>query len=527
MSKKIINRRSIIKLSALGVASATFQGPVQYLIQSVLNGMINDAVAKDQGLNPRSHLFIQLPGAPPRWTWDPLVPYESISNMNSNVQVGTSFINGGKSIAYKTININGVNMPWLWQFDVASSGGGMRPISELMNDLLIMRGVNAGNAAHSAARQLQVQPSGMPTSLMALNADIGTTPIPHINMNTYDINYYSKSGLGATTLRVGSNDQPLSTLLSPFQNRLSGDLMSKRNSIDKELKQVMNSLGDIAIQRNPGAKEIILSQKDAEELIRRGFNDMAKIYKDLQSKYKDIVLRSKTRNYKMAGINDAPVYGLYYGSKNEDLRSRCENNKMEMIEQFAVSEYVLKNKLSSSIAFGARGIMAQDNGFDEHTFDPLTSVYFNTLFNRCLGACVLELKDQLTSKNLWKETVVNISGEFGRRPSHQPGQKFHNFGSDHCPEAGSITLISGCLKGPEIIGNILKETSTVSDYIHSRGTCGYQASNGGEFGLLTSAHYANTIATILRVPKPLTAGKSLVKEENGSVSSIMPKAKIV
>lgn len=97
MSAKKYNRRSILKVSALSSASAFLSSPLQILFHSLLTGIVNDAVAKDLGVNPRSYVLIQMPGGPPRWTWDPMI--NSVADKNNfvkNLQVATRLINGGE-----------------------------------------------------------------------------------------------------------------------------------------------------------------------------------------------------------------------------------------------------------------------------------------------------------------------------------------------------------------------------------------------------------------------------------------------
>ncbi len=495
---KKLSRRQLMEAS-VAMAGVTYLSPLELMVSSILDGLVAKAHAQTLGIQARNYVFMQLPGGPPRWTWCPFTPFDDYRNLATNINVGTRYISTSQ-IQYITKNINGINMPWLWQYDVAKAGGGERPMSELMDDTLFMRGVDCGNPAHTGAQALQFLPQGASSTFTAFSADQNPNPIAHIDMGTSRSIW--KSSNNKTRVNLPTNSSMLKSLLSPFIGISSSNFQANKNKIDQAIKSSMASLSESTASDHPGASAIISSQKDATDLMRRSFNDLDKEFSDRVNKYEDLVRRSKDTFSNLPGITDANAGGMRDAYKNSQFRN--------LSRYFAVTEYVLVNGYSSSLSFRVRGITP----FDEHDLDPLKSLMGNSMLNRVLAACILELKDTLAAKGIWDETLINLSGEFGRY-SRSNGEK----GSHHAPQGGTISLIGGALKGREVIGNIKASRAW-----------GEKAPNtdkeGKSFGHLGQGHLANTISTILRTPHLFTAVPSLVKEVNGKFESILPGGRL-
>jgi hypothetical protein len=109
---------------------------------------------------------------------------------------------------------------------------------------------------------------------------------------------------------------------------------------------------------------------------------------------------------------------------------------------------------------------------------------------------------------LFDDTIINISGEFNRRP------RLDGSGSDHNWEGGNLTMYSGSINGPHVLGNIRSSTGEAS----YPGTWGFAAPIT-ELGNqnLDLTHTTATIATMLKVPSPLTVGNSVVEENSSGI----------
>ena len=416
MSKKYSRRDALSLFGQGGMTGMLSQHPVKLLFAALLEGHTQKVFAEAQATTPtRNLLSIRLLGAPPRWVWDPLHPNDPFSMVVPNQQVGTRFQTSNNrytDVEYASVNINGINMPWMWQFDLPKAGGGLRPMKDLMDHMLIISGTNGNNPAHTGARVLQNYPLGINYSMSSLAADQSLSPIPFINMNGSTSGFNSALGLSPVNLPV-TNANLLQSLLNPFLVNPGSDFLTDQNALDQMLVSTFDNLNTIAKNNHAQASTIIASQKSAESLIRSGFNDIATFYPAAKSKYKLLVQKAADPlEVELSGLSMKPI------GATGDLRSTISNvkNISRMAEQFAVVEYVLKNNLSSSMTIAP----ANFNGFtfDEHTVEKVRSLAATTFWNRALAACLLELIDQLKISGQFNNTIINISGEFGRNPKN-------------------------------------------------------------------------------------------------------------
>jgi uncharacterized protein (DUF1501 family) len=146
--------------------------------------------------------------------------------------------------------------------------------------------------------------------------------------------------------------------------------------------------------------------------------------------------------------------------------------------------------------------------FDEHFTGKMPSLLVNSYLARAHAACLLELIRQLGAKGIFKDTVINCSGEFNRSPRN------NGTGSDHGFRGASLAIYSGAINGPIVIGNV---AANAPDPNHS-GTWGQGAgiaALGGQ--ALDVGHAGATIAALLRVESPLTSRRSVVDEKTDNV----------
>lgn len=523
MDKKF-TRRDLLKSAGL-ISSGALNDPMKAAFASLLTGIVNKAYAAPSSAStPRNYIMFQLINAPSRWTWEPICPYDDpstiISNRNVACKLVEDFNSNYTTVEYEHVSINGINMPWLWQSTVPTVDGVGRNLSDLMDSMLMIRGVNVINPAHTGALDLQFRPSGISHTITAMTGDVSDRPIPFIGLQTSTNPYISKvQKSGVNSLSTSGNW--LDTLLKPFNISTAGTFNTQVTSMESTLSQVFKNIETFLKDLNLGYATASESNKGALAMVKRDFSNLSSEFYNRRDKYRNLLKAATAPKpdstipfSTFEGINDRPVM-----VDGVDIRDTLKTNQSTfyinlMAEQFAVIEYSLVNQLTTSLAAGLRNF----NGFnfDEHTVDPLTATYINNLWNRGFSACLLELIDQLKAVNAWDNTVVSIAGEFGRNP------KGVGDGSDHSPQSTNITFFSGALKGNEVVGDT-KRSSGNTTY---PGTWGYMASNLG-YGVIGLGHIAATTAQLLNVASPVTNSSSLVKVENGKFASRLSKAKLV
>jgi len=512
-----MTRREILNALGFAVGGNALLSPAAILFESLLNGMVNKALAAET--TPRRYLYVQQPGAPSRWMWDLFLTPYSATGYQTHPMVGTRFVaEGGRytGLRYETISRKGINVPPLWQIDVPAPGDATRPMDGLLDNLFCIRGVNTGNTGHPASQALHFKPLGAKKSLTALAADDATSPIAAINVSSLAYDFTSTKNKAAVSL--GNAGNLLTSLLNPFRSTASATYAQKKETLTAAINQAMTSLENDARAEHPGAAVVIESRHSAERLLQTGFGDLNAIWNNLLAKYQDLVTRAISTATVIPGISDLPVgptgarSRMYQLSSNvvtnPDLRTMIvANTQIQfMAAHFAVAEYVLLNNLSSSISISPRhltGLNAQGASgthiFDEHFTGGMIALFLNSHYYRALSACLLELIARLKQANQFNDTLIDVGGEFNR--SARTGGD----GSDHAFEGASVALYCGAVQGPHVVGNIQAS---------ARGGYGYGAPISG-VGLVTPAHVAATVAHMLRTASPVTAVNSLaVTQDN-------------
>jgi hypothetical protein len=403
-------------------------------------------------------------------------------------------------------------------------------MTDLLDHALAIRGINVGNPAHGGAMGVHYRPLGSMQTLPALAADRSAAPIPAVYYAVGGFQFGSLASKSAVQL-TGAN--LLSTLMAPFSSRSNPNLKAGEAALKDYLRAVNESLAADAKARNPGTLTAELAQKSALELLATAFGDIDAQWEALLDKYTKLIARAIDVSTSMPGLTDKPIGAT--GTRSEKYvvnRVICTNPDMrtmigataanaEMAKSFALAEFVLKSNLSDSLSFGMGTIAGidvndakQNHAPDEHGTGSMGSLLINSMWARAHAACMLELIDQLKAAGIWREVVINVSGEFNRTP-RATGE-----GSDHLSNGGSAMLYSGALQGVSVIGNIQADSG---NRIYP-GTIGAAAGVSTLGGMeLDVASVAASMATMLRVPSPVTARASFLEETaDGIVSKIEP-----
>ncbi|USN48662.1 MAG: DUF1501 domain-containing protein [Pseudobdellovibrionaceae bacterium] len=530
MSKKQkLTRRELLEHSmALGLMTS----PVAMIFDSIISGMVQKALAESSGVLPRRYVSVQLFGAPPRWMYDLFLnPYGDPATFDpKNANLGTRYTESGGRLTntvYETAKIKGINAPFLWKYDVAKRGGGTRPMRDLLDNMLALQGINCGNPDHSGAAALHFRPLGASVTQPAMVADRSAALIPAVNVDADMYSFLSLANKSPVQLMAKENGGNLvKTLLDPFTVDPENKARKQAARVQDLVDGAVSALDAQLAERHPAGKALNVSRKSAGEMFKQVTGDLDAVWAEKKAPYLDLVNRTLHQSEPIPFINDKPIgvvgernnhYQLATGGgsgevvAHDDIRDlmRPTTRILNIVEHFAVAEYILENDLSHSVVISPRNFAGINFTrlnpiFDEHSTGKMPSLYLNSMYYRALSACLLGFIDRLKDKGIFNETVVEVFSEFNRNPKNVPG------GSDHGWEGKSVVYYSGAIQGPLVVGNLLKDSG---DVLHP-GAWGKGASTntatGKPLGQLNLGHQVSTLATLLRVPTPVTAASSLI-----------------
>lgn len=547
------NRRKV--LAAIGTLPFLGSNPVRMLLSSMVNGLIRDAQATSTGSEqPRKYIFVGLPSAPPRWYFDlALNPYSNGSELIKNGMVNTGFSDSGDpttagQVTYKTVPIQiagqTIRMPSLWASTIPTTSQGWVPMSSLMSNMLIIRGLNMRQDGHGLNFVKMTRPSTAAASLSGLVADDSDTPIPAVGLsNSNPDGYSSRRGVGIANL---SYSDPLTQLLGPFDRRSDSGLatgwLTRRQAMDGAIQSALSALCDYAKSTHPGAESLCSDRNRAEKLLREGVGNLASEYQTLKTKYSTLVFSCLDPSQPMPGITDKKILPGNYSNeqllisttigannpgKNPDLRNIFVPNTTSvsaLAEYFAVAEYVIRRGYSSTVSGGLgnvigcnfQGITATSWTTDEHEAGSVMSLLVNSFRFRALSACLYELIRVFTSDGIFGETVIQVGAEFTRRP------KNNQTGSDHGWEGNVMSLWSGAISNPYVIGNTMADPAAT--YSGSWGKAAPGKIDGAQIEL-GIGHATSTVAQLLRVQPPMNNNMPVLLETGGRISLTTDLAK--
>lgn len=539
MSKK--TRRHFLQSGCASAVALKFG-----IIESILNGIYNQALAQQAGANISNFIHFSLPGGPPRWLFDLPIRPNGNDVIVANPMVITRFTQNNITAAdlgsYATANIQGLHLPLLWGSRVPNASGGSNPLSTLAQNMLFIRGMNTGSDGHMINRVRMNSPIGGAPSVNGLFADKSNTPIPAVRRNI-DLRFKSNAGKGEVD---GSGTNPLTTLLSPFN--IAGNPYISATKQSNDLNEIMQSIAKYTSETNPFAASLVQDNKNALDLLKQGVGNLGPIFTDLRDKYRTIIRECMTKSWIpnvdnidviSPATNNTSTYSfrLHSGGNVVLLRN---NNMREMLNQnttvsnladgCAMIEYLILNGLSSSITVGLGGLSglnvvnalntgsgAAVNGSismnnDAHNTGAYATLYFFSKYYLAFSACLVELTRTLKAANQFNNSLIQISSEFNRSAKTNAG------GSDHGWRGSNISLISGRISQPQCIGNISRNGVGNGH----RGTWGVAAPNPSmnnrEIGI---GNMISTVSNILGIPSVTSNDQSLVSSTPTSVQATL------
>ncbi|MGZ3691813.1 MAG: hypothetical protein ACXVAX_09930 [Pseudobdellovibrio sp.] len=577
-----MKRRQLIKrirdLSVLQIVN----NPIRSLFAAIVTDNLYQA-DKKQDVESRNYLQVNMYGAPTRFGWDHLlkpyddhqfVPYKFIANkIESQDPQNLADI----KLSYSTVKIKGLNMPHQWLQHVPAPHGKTRPMTDLMDNMLMIRGVKLDFSGHPLNAMQQICPIQDGLSLNGVVGDASKTLFASVSIGNNPVTRAFKSERCLLTEIPYEEKNYLEYLLNPFVIKKTDRLYN-----NAELEQQFD---DIASSYPGKVKDIASLKKSSIKNLKDNIDAYLAQYTKLVAKYRELIDTSIATTdilpkismpkfpYKVAAKQSVgDVLGpLTYGKIfpiTDDLAALIKTGQLNYwAEEFALAEFLLVNNLSKSIlisppspdigdslekinikqfirmddleiaedkvknAFfidfkktpGAR-INVKDKfdpiPMDSHVHGVIYELMATTILYRAMSSCLLEMVDVLkkTKKgkgNLFDETVIHVATEFDRLPQPDGGGTHHN------NLANPTSLISGCIKGPQVIGNIF--IGKIDEKSIYNGTLG----NGAPVKELGTAikisHVSSTLSHLLRVKPIVGRSPSLVKEENGQVVSLIER----
>lgn len=534
MSAKKHSRRDLLK--ALGLGAVAASSPVEIFLDGLVDGLVQKAIANNSGVDSK-YILIQSHGAPPRWMFDlflqpyggQVVPNSSVgSELVAETVAGESRYTKTK---YQTYNVKGIRAPRIWTQNVGNSGGSSRALSDLMDNMLVLQGVDALNPGHRIAAGFLNRPLTN-LSIDGALADHTNMPFGALGFNNQLTSFNSATGQAH---RRFTNGEDVVTILPEAFEKGDIDIHKKyKNEIDRASEKLNRSLASL----NLGGANLNNTFKSTQDLMKGEILKIRDEYPALLAKYQRIIQSTIELSKNLPGFSDRPVTRKGESTRltsggltsfDDDLRSTLNGMRvLFMAEKFALLEYVITNGLTSTASLNADTVqfqIARSAGanpvfttvtVDQHQIDDVASVFFSVMRFRLIGACTLGLIDALKAKsykgsNMFNHTVIRQASEFGRHPRDRAQEEArpnitHTPGSDHAPWSATNMILSGMIKSPLVAGEIVADGATK----------GRRAGSWGHGGLLkhgapmTTGHVISSIATMLRIPSPSVNNPSLV-----------------
>lgn len=382
MSKRQISRRKL--LAAAGLLSADrgmFSGQLATLLTSMVAGQISQAYDKTVAANnvlSRNFVQLNMYGAPARYLFDHalrpkdsdrFLPCEGLYNYITEINHESPHLCKG---AYKDTKVNGFNMPHLWGYDVAKVNGTQRPMSDLMANMLMIRGCKLDGDGHPINSERQVSPLSGETSITGMVADANSAYFPAINLGNSPANkaFKSPKRAGVVDIPLDSEDY-VSFLLEIFYKQSKENNYSKKDA-DAAVDNAIGFLKQYSLSNQPGSELLYNEKSRVEKLIRSGVKNFADAFSSLNAKYEDLFLRSLQLS-SIEGVNDKKIPAVKFPINlagkidkpealathrisanaylmSDDMRDVFAKVKSEnLAKSFALAEFVLSEGLSGSL----------------------------------------------------------------------------------------------------------------------------------------------------------------------------------
>lgn len=506
---------------------------MMYGLDNLFRVLLNNSVAHAASDYEYRYVSLLTSGGPPRWFFDqPLNPFNKAAefipgNFGTNIKkVGADWkaVHVGKSVKIGSKNFF---LPPVWSL---KQGGTGPAFSELLNEVLMIRGLNMEINSHNINRERTVRPVNSEPSISGLVGQYAEKPITSLGHAGASTTTAYKSADGSAGLEVTRNG-PTAQIRNPFVVK---DIV-KYDDLDYSMQQALDAINNYAKEQQLPSQgnEVVL--KNSYDMFARKLDAFATTYASLLKKYQDIVNKEVAAEFPdvTTDLNSIKPDGtLPYQYSSNKTFGAGDNLKTilsgatapQVAAAFAFAEFALAEDLTSCLTMELGGNFANIKGTaiaqDQHFVGAISSVIFTNLYYRSVLGCMTEFRKALIGLKIWDKTVVQMASEFSRTPT-TTGR-----GSDHGFESGSTSIFSGMIKTPALIGNIYITPPTTMAATYA-GTWGHAApylkdSQTGRNRAIINDDVVRTVCEMLQIPKIGTKGSSLVKNSLGSVSVLKP-----
>lgn len=558
-NKNELDRRSFMKSLMLGtgaLASTPFDIYLSNMMIHFLGQGYAHAADDVQSFADNKLIHFSMAGGCSRWYWDlPLRPNGDDVMGNDNKMLITKFTSNNGAItggSYETTQIGSYHMPYLWSGLIPVVGGGSVPMSQLAENMLILRGINLQIDSHDLDRTKQMVPVAG-TSMLGMVADEAKTPIPAASYNAGNGYYFSKKGIGNVNTYTG-NANPIKTALDPFI--ISGTIKSVNDSsMESAIDKALLSLSQRSGGKNKFLPTTYEQRLNAKKMMQKGFTNLDGEFTSLRNKYATLIGRSfGDPTVFLSGVDDSGLASdtnsrLFNISINGDIRytgsdirslTDTSTTIYALASGMAVAEYMITNGLSSSVNVVTSDYqnVKIDSGFqindtssiitnrvfgatlDTHETGAYTALIMQSRYSRAYSACLYELISQLKnvrvgSGSLFDKTAIAVTSEFNRRA------RTDGSGADHGWDGSNFTIYSGQVPSLTVLGNI--ENIKTGGHTGMWGRASGVDEIGGREALI--GNVSSTLSTILDLKSPTPNDMSFVYRSGNKILPFFKRPK--
>jgi hypothetical protein len=303
----------MIKLLGGGALLASLN-PMRMLVEALADGFVRKVMAEESGTSAAARNFVNIGifGAPPRWYWDlPLFPYSGASGTVTNNggvvsrfsgSVAASGSDPGRytSSSYAVHSFGGLSLPHLWSASIPTSGGSTAAMTNLAQNMAILRGVRQVGDGHDFLHGKFLRPDSSGPSVHGILADQSSAYLPAVQLinSGMDFSNFFSSRIGAALSNGTIAGSPLDTLLQPFMrttaNPFGGSgtsLISRRDAIEGVMNEALDLIAETAKSAAPGSDALFSARSKAETFLNEAIEDFTSEFETLRAKYMNLIRR--------------------------------------------------------------------------------------------------------------------------------------------------------------------------------------------------------------------------------------------
>lgn len=539
------SRRNFVKGGVIAGASVL---PIAALCDAIFKSFLRSAYAQASGAVslPRNYINVAALGAPCRYAFDQWVRVNDTDTaLAQNPMVASRLVNSGGNYvdtSYETFKVTnstatGVLVPSFFKGSVATTAGN-QPLTDLLSNMLVIRGYGTNIDGHPGNHINQLMPLPGAPSISGAAADASNQIFPAVQYPPRS-GYTTFSSANSKGL-AAIGDPALQNLMEAFGPNATTKVAEIKAAHKNTIDYYQSRLKALSQSSDPTAQALALNAENARKLMARGISDIQTYWAPAVARYQGIINQALQATG-VYGVSDNPIVnprgtsargmpadnlfhfqtaanadGFFITAPGFDVRqSLAAATIPNFAEGLALAEYLISQNLGGVLEIGLPGLNTVNplvlnsatstdtttlNGYvahDMHTTGGVLMVtYTNALF-RAFSAGILELSSKLKSVttaqgNGWQETIVHLTGDFGRVP------RSNGTGSDHGFNQMVTSIYSGSIDAPLVVGNVMAG-GIYGGYDGSQGL-GAPINNYGQSGRPTPLMAASTIAEMLRLP---------------------------